>query len=583
MIPTLSECLFFDTETTGLNPWAPTTRCRGLGFLDGADGTHTYLDLDDGCTDRLEPFLALLGERFIVAHNLHYDLAVLRRLGVELPPTERWHCTLTLARLAGPRLPEFGLKPLCVRLFNEGDDDEDQELRQWAKTNKVPVAQRYAKAPQELLSRYCLKDVALVGKLWGRLRNHLQKPKVAEAYAREILVLKELLKAEERGQLINLKQLKMVEEELSRLAAQHQETIFATCGYRFNTNSTGELAEALYGAGLPTRFTKTGKRSTAKGALHAAAKTSPIAEMVLKLREVLKFRTYCTGFRKFMRGPVLACTFDALGAKTGRFSSSNPNLQNIPRPDEKGAALIRFLFVPRPGAVLVTADYSQIELRIIAMYAQDTRMLELLRAGGDIHKATAEALFGTATKDLRQVAKSANFLLGYGGTADKLQSYLGNRKQITLKEAREFVRAYHSKFPGIARLAGQCMGEVARTGGITDVLGRFYPVPSTLAYASVNYLVQGTCASILKHAIIRLGPLMEAIKATMVSFIHDEIVIDTIALPDDTMLEIQRLMEVQVPGITVATPVEMAVCALNWAKKEPFVYRTAPEVETIHA
>jgi len=540
--------------------------------------------------DVLASFQALLLERHPVAHNLHYDIQVLHRLGLELPNTETWNCTLTLAKLGAPRLRKFGLKDLAVRLFDESDADEDTALKTWCKQQKprVKVADRFLLAPQSLLSIYCAKDVYLAAKLWARFSSQLDRSLIYQEYRNEMKVLARVVAAEQVGMRLDLGALKSGKERLDALILDHTAGCYRLAGYEFLTNSPKQLAKALYGTGLPALFTKKGAASTSKVALLTIRKENKLADRILKLRHAEKLLAYLEDYEHFRRGDTLSGVFNTLGALTGRFSCSNPNLQNIPRPDEGGAALIRALFIPRAGRVLVAADFSQIELRVGALYADPQgHMAHVLNSGGDIHQETSE-LIGHS----RQIAKSANFLLIYCGTADKLQAYLALfGTYISLGEARAIVAAFHGAYPEFRRLAARVEREVNLDGGVTDLVGRFYPVPRGEAYKGVNYLVQGLCAKILKGAIVRLGPVLDGEDAHMVSFIHDEILIDASAeacalvpnttsdglvtstdgwaAPEDSLLgRIRAAMEERLhPAICVETPVEVSVCPVNWARK----------------
>jgi DNA polymerase-1 len=378
--------------------------------------------------------------------------------------------------------------------------------------------------------------------------------------------------------------MRAADARLAELIASHSTTVYTLNGGEFNIGSPKQLAAALYKNGLPARFTKGGAPSTAKDALYKLAKGNPIAATVLKIRSCEKLRAYCSEFEEYRRGDLLSCVFHSLGARTGRMSSSNPNLQNIPRPDERSAALIRQFFIPHEGRRLVAADFSQIELRVGAMYAEDRAMLRAFNEGADIHIRSAEMMFGKVDKQSRQLAKAANFCLEYVGTADKLQEYLAVvcGVHVTYVDVCDIVKRWHAAFPGMRRLAHSVVAEVTLNGGVRDALGRFYPVPRAEAYKGVNYKVQGTCAWILKSAILRLAHLLPEYDSHFLSFIHDEVLIDAPAehcelrkegdewsAPEGGFLDSVRLaMEdhrrVELP---ITTPVEVSVCDENWSRK----------------
>jgi DNA polymerase I-like protein with 3'-5' exonuclease and polymerase domains len=593
VLPPVSDCLWFDCETTGLNPLAPDFRVRGVGWLDGRTEEHAFLSLDnwDGDMEVLDHFQELLTSRHLFAHNLHYDLLCAHRLGLSLPPYQHWNCTETLVKLADPRQGlfkgGFSLKPLGARLFGLDATAEDVALKAWCKAQKpkVLVEDRFVKAPVELLEPYCLQDVALCAKLWTVYKNKLTGP-VLTAYQEEMELLGHLIAAELRGLHLRLDEVASVRVRLRDLITQHEQAIYTlNGGAPFNTGSGPQLAAALYKKKVPAKFTKGGSPSTAKDALYKIAGTNEMASKVLKLRGCEKLLDYCDEFDKYRRGAVLSGIFHSLGAVTGRMSSSNPNLQNIPRTDERSATLIRAMFDPHPGRGFVAADFSQIELRIGALYTDDANMLKILREGGDIHASTAVLMFGESTKTFRQIAKTINFLIFYGGTADKLVETLAAfGTYITYAQAFEYIAAWHRAFPRVRKFFDKASSEVALDGGVRDLLGRFYPVPRNEAYKAVNYLIQGTCARILKGAICRLAPVLPQWDAHMVSFIHDEILIDApaehcqvVTLPDGSfgapaeglLADVCSAMEAQLhPAITVKTPVEVSVCPENWAKKQ---------------
>lgn len=566
----VADCLFLDTETNGLNPNAPQFRCLMVAWFDGKTGDSGIADIREGDITELDKVQELLRHRTLVCHNIHFDAAVLERLGVEVPPPSRWECTYLAAVVALPGMPH-GLKPLARLALGKGSGAEEAELKAWGKANKVKKADLYWKAPAYLVQNYCLKDVELCARLYAQLSSLGENHDLHRNYRKEVELVRTVLSTEQRGFRIDLARLREVQAALNAKRDEIEAMIWAcNQGAQFNLNSPPQVARALYKDGMPARFTAAGNASVDKVALLRMAKTAPMAKFLLQYRQLEKLQVYVDECQKWRDGDIIRAVFKTSGAeKTRRMSSSNPNLQNIPRPDEKGAAVMRSVFIPRKGYVLLAADYSQIELRIGAMYANDYAMMSILAKGGDIHKDTSLMVFGTVDDFFRQLAKTLNFLIFYGGSADRLMEALANRGiYITLAQAREYVSRYRSMFPGIPQFFRRVEVEVAERGGVTSVFGDFYAVPRDQAYKGVNYLVQGTCAQLLKRAIRALDQRLPA-DVHMVSYIHDEILFEArkdVQLPKLAQL-IRETMEYAPLGITVSTPVEVKVCTENWAKK----------------
>jgi DNA polymerase I len=332
--------------------------------------------------------------------------------------------------------------------------------------------------------------------------------------------------------------------EMQRLAAR----IHELAGAPFNINSPQQLAKVLYEdlrLPSPVKYGKGKTTSTAADILEALAEEHEIARLVLEYRQLAKLKgTYVDALPALIRPSTgrLHTTFNQTGAATGRLSSSNPNLQNIPIRTELGRE-IRAAFVPQDGWVLVVADYSQIELRLLAHMSGDKLLVSSFRSGEDIHTRTAAEVFGVGplmvTPDMRRNAKAVNFGIVYGQTPFGLAAQLG----IDRKEAEVYIRSYFERYAGVKKFIEKTIEEVRRTGVAKTLLGRERPIPDMNARnpnarsfaerTAVNTPLQGTAADLIKMAMIRIDRELQrrGRQARMLLQVHDELVME--APPDE--------------------------------------------------
>jgi DNA polymerase-1 len=345
--------------------------------------------------------------------------------------------------------------------------------------------------------------------------------------------------------------------------------IFQHAGRPFNINSPQQLGQVLFEElGLPS-LGKTGKtksHSTAADILEALAPQHPIVQKVLDYRSLAKLKgTYIDALPQLADAATnrVHTTFHQTGAATGRLSSSDPNLQNIPIRTEQGRA-IRAAFVPEEGWTLVAADYSQIELRLLAHFSGDKVLVEAFRNNEDIHTRTASEVFGVSplmvTPEMRRGAKAVNFGIVYGQTAFGLASQLG----IPKAEAERYIKTFFERYSGVKRWIDRTIEECKQTGLSQTLHGRQRPIPDINAKnpnargfaerTAVNTPLQGTAADLIKLAMIRLADLLEEKKwrARLLLQVHDELVLEAPpeeveALRDLVRSEMESVAELAVP------------------------------------
>ncbi len=373
---------------------------------------------------------------------------------------------------------------------------------------------------------------------------------------------------------------------LSRLASEAAETverlrreICELAGFEFNPDSPKQLAEALFEKlQLPAgKRTKTGY-STDASVLQALAPSYPIAAKIIEYREVTKLKsTYIDALPRLVGADGrLHTTFNQTVAATGRLSSSNPNLQNIPVRSELGQR-IRAAFVPaRQGDLMVSADYSQIELRVLAHLSGDEGLIEAFTSGRDFHAATASRVFGVdpdaVTPEMRRRAKAVNFGIVYGQSAHGLSESLG----ISRAEAQEMIDRYFAAYPGVRGYLDRLVADAHATGYAVTMFGRRRPIPELKSSnfnlrsfgerTAMNHPMQGTAADIMKLAMIEVDRRLreEGFAATLVLQVHDELVFEA---PEGEVERLAAMVREAMTGVVeLAVPLEVSVAwGPDWA------------------
>jgi DNA polymerase-1 len=348
------------------------------------------------------------------------------------------------------------------------------------------------------------------------------------------------------GILLDLPFFEKMSQELTQRMAEIEKRVFESVGKPFNLNSTQQLSDVLFvhlRLDPPDKGKKTasGHYSTSADVLEALRGKHPVVDMILENRELSKLKsTYVDALPAAVDSLTgrVHTSYSQTGAVTGRLSSSNPNLQNIPIRTEEGRR-VRNGFVAGKGNVLLSVDYSQIELRIVAHMAGDESMLAAFRAGEDIHVTTAAAVYGVenkaVTKDMRRHAKAINFGLIYGMSAFGLT----RSTDLTLAESEKFVKTYFEKFPGVKKYLDGIRQLAAQQGYVETLLGRrrYFPalqgkinqqLKNREEREAINAPIQGTAADVMKIAMLKIPPALKSagLKAKMLLQVHDELVLE---------------------------------------------------------
>jgi DNA polymerase-1 len=569
----------FDTETTGLDP--TLADMVGLSFaVRPGEGwyvplAHRYLgapeQLGPGLVlERLRPLLTDAGKGKI-AQNAKFDLLVLRRAGIEVKGLA--FDTMIASYLANPAATSHGMDALAADLLGY----KTITYSEMTGSGKKQIG--FAEVEVEKAVVYAAEDADITLRLAGKL-----EPMLGEAgqeklfYEVEMPLVEVLADMEWSGVRIDPKFLGGLSKELETKLAALEKEIHQMAGGPFNIGSPKQLGEVLFERLKLTRGkkTKTGW-STDVEVLTKLAEEQPVAARLLDYRSLAKLKsTYTDALPKLIHPQTgrLHTSFNQALTATGRLSSSEPNLQNIPIRTEEGGR-IREAFIPAEGNMLLSADYSQVELRILAHLAREAVLTESFEKGEDIHRRTASEIFGVfpemVTAEMRRQAKTINFGIIYGMSDFGLAKALG----IGRKEAQTFIDNYFARYPGVQVFMESKKEEARAKGYVTTLLGRrcavaeiHSPNRNIRDYAernAINYPIQGSAADIIKVAMVRIHERLgrEGLQAKMVLQVHDELVFD---VPQAELETVRELVRAEMEGaveLDVPLVVDIGV-GRNW-------------------
>jgi DNA polymerase I len=421
----------------------------------------------------------------------------------------------------------------------------------------------------------------ITGRLATSLASELESASLKKLYEEiDLPLVPVLARMEQAGVKIDTAVLAQMSTRLERDVDAKARQIFDNCGFEFNINSPKQLGDALFNRlnlPKPVKYGKGKTISTAVDVLEALALTHDVPRQVLEYRQLAKLKsTYVDALPALLRHSTgrLHTTFDQTGTATGRLSSANPNLQNIPIRTELGRE-IRAAFIAEPGHVLLKADYSQIELRLLAHFSADPLLVEAFRRGDDIHTLTASQVFGVppllVNPDHRRQAKVVNFGIVYGLSPFGLSQNLG----IETSDARRFIDAYFEKYRGVRAFIDHTLEAARRDQHVKTLFGRVRPIPDINSKnanqrgfaerTAVNTPLQGTAADLIKLAMIRIDEAIRErdLKSRMTLQVHDELVFEVPEAELDIMRSLVREKMEQVHPVAVPLVVEIGV-GPNW-------------------
>jgi DNA polymerase-1 len=579
-----------DTETTGLDNQMADLVGISLSI---APGKGAYLPLGhetakdilggghaEGQMDlrlALEMLKPVLEDASIlkIGHHIKYDIGIFARYGVDLTPIDD---TLLLSYvLDGAR-------------FNTMSELTDH----WLGHPGIPIRdligsgrtqKTFAEVDIETAALYAAEDADLTIRLWHVLKPRLAAENRTALYETEERPLAPVLaRMEGRGISVDRQILSRLSGDFAQRAAALEAEAYETAGEKFNLGSPKQLGEILFGRmGLPGGTkTKTGAWATGADVLEELALNGvPLARTIVDWRQLTKLMgTYTDALPNYInpRTGRVHTSYSQASVLTGRLSSNDPNLQNIPVRTEDGRK-IRSAFVAAPGHTLVSADYSQIELRVLAHIADIQALKDAFEEGLDIHAMTASEMFNVPIEgmpsDVRRRAKAINFGIIYGISAFGLANQLG----IDRSEASDYIKTYFLRFPGIQDYMAEQRRKVKIDGFVTTIFGRKIAFPnansshpaerSFVERASINAPIQGSAADIIRRAMIRMeGELKrQRIDAHMLLQVHDELIFEVpIEGLETAMPAIKKVMEgAAEPAVKLSVPIQVdAHAAHNW-------------------
>ncbi len=542
---TLAGLVAFDTETDGID----ATQARLIGFsLAVAPGLACYVPLAHGGSDllsekpdqiemqaALERLRPLLADPSVlkVAHNAKYDMTVLARHGLTIAPFDDT-LVMSFALDAGKQfnhsmdeLSQLHLGHKCIAFSDVCGKGKSQLT--------------FGQVPLRDATRYAAEDADVTLRLWHRFKPRMSREAVTTVYERVDRPLVPVIASmEQHGIKVDRAALAELSREFAEEMVRLEGEIHEAAGGPFQVGSTQQLGQVLFDRmGLKGgRKGKTGAYSTDVTELERlAGEGVDVARKVLDWRQVSKLKSTYTDALQAQINPETGrvhTSYSLVGAQTGRLSSNDPNLQNIPVRTETGRR-IREAFVADEGNVLLSADYSQIELRLAAHMADVPALKAAFANGEDIHSLTAQELFGEVNRDTRGRAKTINFSILYGISRWGLAGRMGT----TADEAQSLIDRYFERFPGINRYIAETLEHVRETGFTETLFGRkthFTRIKSPnqaerqgSERAAINAPIQGTSADIIKRAMVRMTPALVAAglsQVRMLLTVHDELVFE---------------------------------------------------------
>jgi DNA polymerase-1 len=425
----------------------------------------------------------------------------------------------------------------------------------------------------------------ITGRLATALRREVEEAGLLKLYEEiDLPLVPVLARMEHAGVKIDRAALAEMSSRLEREIDAKAKEIYQHAGIEFNISSPKQLGDVLFNKlnlPKPVKYGKGKTISTAVDVLEGLAESHDVPRMVLEYRQLTKLKSTYVDALPALLNPAsgrLHTTFGQTGTATGRLSSANPNLQNIPIRTELGRE-IRAAFTAEPGHVLLAADYSQIELRLLAHFSKDPLLVEAYRRGDDIHTLTASQVFGVpplmVTPDHRRQAKVVNFGIVYGLSAFGLSQNLG----IEPGEAKQFINAYFERYGGVRAFIDRTLDEARREGKVQTLFGRVRPIPDINSKnanlrgfaerTAVNTPLQGTAADLIKIAMIRIDAALRerGLKSRMTLQVHDELVFEVPEAEIEVMRTLVREQMQKVHPLTVPLLVEIGVGS-NWRDLE---------------
>ncbi len=525
----------FDTETTSINTFSADL--VGMSFS-WTEGESYFVLLPEDKTEAqniVDKFKNVFSNENIskIGQNMKFDIMMLSHYGVDVKG--QLYDTMIAHYLLQPEAKHnmdilaehyLGYKTVTYEEMAKGDNGKLKPLRQVDKC---------------VLSDYAAEDADITLKLWHKLKPLLEKEQLFDLFLNvEMPLMRVLVRMELAGVRVDVQKLSELSVSMNKKMQQIEQEIYKEAGYEFNISSPRQVGELIYDKlklDDKPKKTKTGQYSTTEEVLVSFKGKSPVIDKILDYRAYKKLiSTYIDALPKMVNSQTgnIHCSYNQTVTATGRLSSSEPNLQNIPVRDELGRD-IRKTFIPEDGCVFVSADYSQIELRVLAHLSQDPSLVDAFNNHLDIHADTASKIYGVplseVTKDMRRKAKTANFGIIYGISAFGLSQ----RLSIPRDEAKQLIDGYFEQYPKVKEFIDSSIQFTRENGYAKTMLNRKRYIPEITSSNgnirgfgernAVNAPIQGTAADIIKIAMINIMREFDKlnIRSKMTMQVHDEL------------------------------------------------------------
>jgi len=509
-----------------------------------------------------------------VGQNLKYDLIVLANHGMDLKGISG--DTMVASYLLNPSRHHHNLAEIAQELLGHSMISFKEVT---ASQGKI---KNFAYVPLDKARDYSCEDAHVTSLVKEELWKRLKEAGLWDLFEQvEVPLISILAQMEMNGILVDKKGLDRLSLEFSQRLSDLNREIFELAGGPFNINSPKQLADILFVRLKLPQKKKTRKKtgySTDVEVLKELSKYHELPAKILAYRNLSKLKsTYVDGLKRMLNPETgrVHTSFNQTVTSTGRLSSSDPNLQNIPVRTEEGRR-IRALFVAAPGNLLLSADYSQIDLRVLAHYSRDERLVKAFENEEDIHRITAAEVFdvfpGLVTSEMRRMAKTVNFGIIYGMSAYGLARELG----IKRRQAKEFIDRYFERYPGVKRYMKEIVESAGKEGYVTTLLGRRRYIPdlksrvkATREFAertAINTPIQGTAADIIKLAMIKVDSNIQSrgFPCKVLLQVHDELIIE---LPERDIEEVVSMVKETMEGVIgLAVPLKVNLSwGTDWA------------------
>ena len=616
-----------DVETNGLDWFGKNQICGiGVGLVTGETFYFPFrhfpsLESKNLFPPQLFQLMQVMNNcTTLIGYNIKFDLHFLEKEGLDIKGKELID-VIVLVRLTEPAdVREFSLTTTIKRLYGDAAAEYDIATKKILRKNKWH--KDFSQAPPTILGPYCEKDVEYTWRIYQDRLPQIEKTKQTRVFELEKELTHVLFDMEKRGLPVDNAYAKQAAGKLSKRQEQIKERIFSLVGHEFLLTSPVQVGTALKGLGISS-VVQTTKGNESWGEEALAQINHPVAGYIRQYRTLGKLRS--TYLEPYFDITTIHTTFCNWGTLTGRLSSRDPNLQNLPRThfrlsdealspqeretvkgrisaavaakggtfnqdlsdevidtwgfigdesfneEEESQISIRRLFVARPGYTLVGFDYSQMEVRVFLDYFRNAEIDALLKKENvDFHGEAATLAFNVQKDDpeykyYRQMAKAITFGTIYGIGARKLGIQLG----VPMGQASEYKKKYFKGLKGSREFFEKVVRVVSSRGWIKNRYGRVYVVPKDLAYKGVNYLIQGTSADLMSERMIEVSKYLADKKSNMLVQVHDEIICE---VHNDELNQvtpqIQALLQENSLGIPLEVDVE--ICSPSWATKKPF-------------